>query len=410
MERYTIWEGHMDALRKKVTRIQNKCRKFGCEFRFEEVGEEFREVVDTTTVSPVTGKHPVISCRFITVEAEGTALVNGWQFIASVEHTSQGNIFSKALTDVEIPERYRTMNPTCEHCNSSRGRLYTFIVHNPETGEFKMVGKSCLTDFTHGMSVTFASYLASLKDIFREAEEAPIGGGSWHHRYYETEVVLRYIAETIRCFGYRKSDSNNPTRSQFQLMMDVHMGNVGNMDKELVSDVLYQMEATGFDPDCAAAEEMVNNALAWLREQEASNDYMHNLKTACALDCIHAGSFGLLVSLFPTYDRGLEIQEKRKAEQKQEASSQFVGKIGERITVDVSSVKCATSWDNSYSGYPTTTYIWKILDTAGNVFTWKTSTWLNTEKPPKALKGTVKEHREYRGINQTELTRCARIA
>ena len=40
--RYSIWEGNMESLMKKVTRIQNKCKKYGCDFHFEEVGEEFK--------------------------------------------------------------------------------------------------------------------------------------------------------------------------------------------------------------------------------------------------------------------------------------------------------------------------------------------------------------------------------
>ena len=41
MEQYSIYEGHMADLMKKITRIQNKCRKYGCEFHFAEIGEEF---------------------------------------------------------------------------------------------------------------------------------------------------------------------------------------------------------------------------------------------------------------------------------------------------------------------------------------------------------------------------------
>lgn len=44
MERYSIYEGRMEDLMKKITRIQNKCKKFGCDFHFEQVGEELKEV------------------------------------------------------------------------------------------------------------------------------------------------------------------------------------------------------------------------------------------------------------------------------------------------------------------------------------------------------------------------------
>lgn len=101
----------------------------------------------------------------------------------------------------------------------------------------------------------------------------------------------------------------------------------------------------------------------------------------------------------------LNIRQKKQGKngcKKKELDSVHVGKINERITVKVKSVKCVTSWETAYG----TTRIYKILDEIGNVFTWKTGTFLEEETPGFSLVGTVKAHNEYRGIKQTELTRC----
>lgn len=406
MEQYSIYEGHMDDLMKKVTKIQNKCMKFGCNFHFAQVGEEFKEV--KVDVDPETGKDIFGIRRFIIVEAEGTAQLNDWQFIASVEHTAKGNIFSKALTDVEIPERYREMNPTCEHCNSNRQRKNTFIVHNTVTGEFKMVGNSCLMDFTHGLSVATASWFASLKKVFEEEQDLPIGtSGSWFNKYHDTKEVLQYVAETIRHFGYSKTDSADSTRSRFSILMDVHKGQTRWMEKEEVRHYRNLIDQVGFNPESPEASKMVEDALTWLNGQEIKNDYMHNLKVACNLDYSHSGNFGLLVSLFPTFNRELEHQAKLKEEKEKGLKSEHQGQVGSRLNIEVESVKCITSWDSCFDGYhTTTTYIWKITDNQGNVYTWKTSNWLNEDQPPKTIKGTVKEHKVFREIKQTEITRC----
>ena len=101
------------------------------------------------------------------------------------------------------------------------------------------------------------------------------------------------------------------------------------------------------------------------------------------------------------------FQAKRKQEAEQGQLSNHVGQVGDRITIEVDSVKCITSWKSCFNGYSnTTTYVWKITDKEGNVFTWKTSTWLNEEVPPKTIKGTVKEHKVFREVKQTEITRC----
>lgn len=398
MEQYSIYEGHMNDLMQKVNKIQNKCKKFGCDFHFAQVGEEIKEVKD------LDGN--LVKCKFIIVEAEGTAIINGWEFVASVEHTSAGNIFSKALSDVEIPEAYRTTNPICEHCNSNRTRKSTFIIRNTETGEFKMVGKSCLMDFTNGLSASTAVWFASLKQVFEEAVDLPISCG-YSERYYSTRRILQYTAETIRHFGYSKSDNHgDSTKDMMFRFWLVDMGQTRWMHEDLITETKMLMQKVKFNAESKEATEMVNNALHWILNQEATNDYMHNLKTVCSLADCHSGRFGLLVSLFPTFNRELEVQAKREEKQKAESKSEHQGQVGSKLTIEVESVKCITSWESTYGYYPTVTYVWKIIDKQGNVYTWKSSKWMDEQNPPKTIKGTVKEHKVFREIKQTELTRC----
>lgn len=68
---FEIFEGNMERLEAKLTRIANKCKKYGCEFTYNKVGEVYRELVDEN-------KQKYIA-RFIQVEAEGTAIINDWQ-------------------------------------------------------------------------------------------------------------------------------------------------------------------------------------------------------------------------------------------------------------------------------------------------------------------------------------------
>ena len=401
MEQYSIYESHMNDLMQKVTKIQNKCKKFGCDFHFAQVGEEIKEVKD------LDGN--LVKCKFIIVEAEGTAVINGWEFVASVEHTSAGNIFSKALSDVEIPEAYRTINPICEHCNSNRTRKSTFIIRNTETGEFKMVGKSCLMDFTNGLSASTAVWFASLKQVFQEAVDLPISCG-YSARYYSTRRILQYTAETIRHFGYSKTENTgDSTKDRMFRFMLVDMGQTRWMHEDLITETKMLMNQVKFNAKSEQATEMVDNALNWILNQEAPNAYLHNLKTACSLADCHSGRFGILASLFPTFNRELEVQAKREEKQKAESTSEHQGQVGDKLTVEVESVKCVTSWESTYGYYPTVTYIWKIIDKQGNVYTWKSSKWMDEQNPPKTIKGTVKEHKVFREIKQTELTRC-RIA
>lgn len=388
---YKIFEGNLERLEKKLIRIANKCKKYGCDFRYEQVGEVFEDVKDD--------KGETHTARFILIEAEGTAKVNNWRFVATVEHTEKGNII-EGYAGIEVPERYYTSKPICEHCNSNRYRKNTYIVQNTVTGEFKQVGKSCLQDFTCGLSAEMvAQYISGFQSLIQGEVPEP---GSWFPRYINRDEFLAYAAETIRCFGYKKHDFYEPGSAEMAIKFyDAAHGKL--TPEKYLLEVREQMEQVGFNPD--RQKEIVKNALAWLEQQPESNNYFHNLKVACSLEYIGVKHYGLLTSLFPAYNRELEYQaEKARKErmQQKELDSVHVGKINERITVKVKSVKCVTSWETAYG----TTRIYKILDEIGNVFTWKTGTFLEEETPGFSLVGTVKAHNEYRGIKQTELTRC----
>lgn len=390
--RYAIYEGNMERLEKKLNRIQNKCRKYGCDFRYEEVGEEFRELKDDNGCT--------YTARFVIVEAEGVAVVSGWRFIASVEHTSKGNIINRAC-DIEVPERYYTGRPVCEHCNSRRARKDTYIVMNEETGEFKQVGKSCLKDFTNGMSAAaVAQYIAAFDDLIEGEEPYE---GCHIEQYIETEEWLRYVAETIRHFGYVKYNDEGvrSTRARAtEYFTLLHGGYTSVTDKQLRRQLLDEIEESGFDAASPEAAAETAAALAWLTEQQESNNYMHNLKTACALDYIGGKHLGITASLFPTYNRELARKDERRRLEKAAQVSEWVGSVGSRVEFKVAEITCITGWETQW-GY---TKLYKITDEAGNIFTWKTSSWV--EDGIKTIKGTVKAHNDYKGIKQTELTRC----
>lgn len=388
---YAIFEGNMERLEKKLQRIANKCKKYGNDFTYEKVGEEYRVQKDKDGNEYTT--------RYIIVEAEGKAIVNDWKFIASVEHTEKGNIIKKCCDDVEVPERYYTSETVCEHCNSRRYRKNTFIVYNEITKEFKQVGKSCLKDFTCGMSAEGIACYISLFDELIEGEY--IGAGSHATRYIETMEAMQYIAETIKHFGYVKSEETRPTKQRAREYYEVEHGMIGGYyGRKIAEELRAEIEAVSFDAKSDYAKELTEKVLVWIEEQEESNNYFHNLKTVCSLEYITFENFGLLASVFPAYDRNLERERQKAEEQAQEQKSEFVGNVGDRITVQIADFGIITSWSTEYG----MTYIYKIVDTDGNIYTWKTSGGIAEETTE--IVGTVKAHNEYRGTKQTELTRC----
>ena len=264
------------------------------------------------------------------------------------------------------------------------------------------------------MDASIVTMFASFKDAFEEAQEASIGGCGWSEKYLDKETILRYTAETIRHFGYAKSESMRSTKER---MLDYYNADRNDFGayapQEFIKQIKGEMEECGFNAESEEAKQMTKDALAWIAEQEASNDYMHNLKTVCSLEYVGYKHLGILCSLFATYNRELEREAERRLREEQRAKeaeqgkfSQYDGEVGQRITRNIVSCKVVTSWTNCYDGYfPTTTYMYKFVTEDGNILIWKTSKCFD-EDSVKTIVGTVKEHSEFREVKQTILTRC----
>lgn len=386
---YEIFEGNMERLEKKLNHIANKCNKFGCDFHYKIVGDTLKEVEDDN------GKKHM--ARFILVEAEGTAIMNNWEFVASVEHTENGNIIT-GPQNIEVPSRYYVSSPICEHCKSNRYRKYTYIVRNKETGEFKQVGRSCLKDFTHGLSAEVVTQYMSLFDHLIQGR-TPEPGSSTEY-YLSKEEYMAYAAETIRHFGYIKAGSDEI--STMRRSMLYYEAVRGEGDPDLREALMEEMDEIGFNVHRPETVKLVKDALMWIAGQPENNNYIHNLKTACSLDYMAYKNAGLLASLFPTYTRAMEREAKYRTDHVDESNSKHVGAIDDTVTFDVHSLRCMSSFETQYG----TKRIYKFVDTKGNVYIWKTGLSINNESAVKSVTGIVKGHTEFRGIKQTELQRC----
>ena len=388
---YSVYEGNMERLEKKLATIKAKCARYGCEFNYKQVGEEFNTVI-AEDGSKVTA-------RFVLVEAEGKAQMNGWEFVATVEHNDPTNIIRVFRTEYDVPECYYTADSVCEHCNSKRNRKDTYLVRNIETGEFKQVGKSCLKDFTNGMDAdVVARYISWFDELIKG--EAP-SGGSWV-RYYKVSEVVELAVEAVNLYGYRKSTIP---------------GEAGYFDGESAKSVVVDMWCggrwakkhldKGFDVNREGNKEKAAAILAFVDGLQNELGYISNLKTLCSKEYCQGRDLGIVVSAVACYDREMDRQARKAQREAEEAKAreglknEWFGTVGERIEVAQPECKLLTSWDTDFG----TKYVYRFVTEDGWVFIWKTCKAIQNGKKLKVV-GTVKAHNEFRGQKQTELTRC----
>lgn len=372
--RYSIPEMNMESLEKKLTRIKNKCAKYGCEFKFERIGEHFEERAfhEFDEDGKVARKWKEV-IRFIDIEVEGTAAINGWQFAASLDFTEKGNIISKAI-DVEIPARYYDCSPWCEHCKTARDRRHSYIVYKAESGEFKQVGKNCLRDFTGGLS---AEYVASFESFLKEIEEASefSGLGSWGTSWFKVDDFMAFVAETIRIYGYVRRDSGEISTADRAEEIYRSKNGMRVSRSESTKARLLDAEVKGFNAD--NGKELAGKVREWILASDREDNYFHNLKVACALDFGGCKVLGLLASAFPAYDRELEFQAEKRAREEKEAEarekSDWMGNVGDKVSFEIADFRVISSWETQWG----MTMVYKFVAVDGREAIWKTGNWVS---------------------------------
>ena len=95
-----------------------------------------------------------------------------------------------------------------------------------------------------------------------------------------------------------------------------------------------------------------------------------------------------------------DLQEKWEADHA--PKTEWYGSIKDKVSLKAKLIRRG-NYDTMYG----TTYVYTFEDAQGHQLVWKTGTWLEQDKGDEVtLNGTIKAHGEYKGIKQTELTRC----
>lgn len=387
--KYFIAEENMAKLQEKLTKVQNKCKKLGCSYTFVVTGNvEYRKVT-------VKGGNDETQ-KFIEVDAEGIARVNGWEFIATIEHKEAGNIIRSFNTEVAVPAEYYTVAPKCDHCKSDRSRKDTYVIRN-ENGKFMQVGRSCLRDFTD--NALSAEAIAQFMMFFEELEDEDGEGfsGQYGKKYFDRDRYLSIVSELVRLHGYTKyADAQ-----ERGIPSTVAVANELYISHKAMAKM---MTEEGLNPEAALTS--VKESIAWILGTDAKDGYLWNLKIACSSEWLEGRDLGIAASLIPSHFRFLEkeadrlAREARKAELQGMAKSEFLGNVGDRLTFNVTDGARVGTFDSQFG----TTYIYKFFS-GSNILVWMTGSSFDASEV-KVLKGTVKEHSEFRNEKQTILSRC----
>jgi hypothetical protein len=390
---YKIPAHRLSLFQEKFAKLERRAKKLGCPVPTFTVGELAAE---KRVEEDLDGERFITFVEYYPVTVDGAApRYNGWSFLAVVDYEASAPMFRKTPTaDAhEIPERYRTMGPRCEHCRLDRGRKETFIVRH-EDGRVMQVGRQCIRDFLgHDTPENIAS-MAAFEAEVRNACHDEDGGGmllGGGPMVPEIGTYLAWVVRSIRLWGWLSrsaaseiSRASTASDAAFALEKHVKACREGRGDRA--------QKPT--DADKARAEEV----LAWAKaigdgEDRRLSDYEHNLKTVATLGRVTSKHFGLVASAVAAFDR--------EAARRRAVKQEHVGTVNERLRGVRVFVDRVYALDMDSFGRSIVT----MRDGEGHVFKWVTNVIPDTGRE-YTMTATVKEHGEWKGTLQTVVTRA----
>lgn len=311
--------------------------------------------------------------QFVDVDVSGVYENKDYQFVAKIEHFDTGNVITKGLIDENIPDEYYKSKAYCNHCNTYRNRKETYLVKNIHTNKYLQVGKSCLKEYTSMSLEVLAMYLEYTDNIVKSIE--------YTDEFFQEVLRLIHLQEQVSCdVDYIKQVV------YFEVLTNGYnkFDTCGNVYEKLCNKVRvnYVKEIKEIDE--------------YASKLNSNNDFLINCKNNWFSNSTK--HINLLASFISYYLKDMETR-------KQNKNTIYVGNVGEKIEIKISSVRVLFKnygFEVAYNTYTPDTYVYKILDEKGNCFIWETAKEL---REGETIKATIKAHKEYKEEKQTIITR-----
>lgn len=395
-----VYDENIEKLEKEVARLNRRATKLNVPAIQLRIGETEKVMAGTPERehlrAPVSlvGKPPMLA---------------GWTFEATVDHLSNGLITSYPGSTLDLTP-FRGSDATCDHCQTNRLRHETFIVRHVDTSNLantelsatvtKRVGRTCLADFLghHGNPSALIGHINLWGKAFEALESFAAAGIGTATNTLELVPFVAFVAAEMRSFGW--ISKGKAWENHLTATADRAQGAYWASD--------FQKDMPTADDDFRALR-----AVTWARgltdSEVEENDYLFNLRAVCRDDFIRPKRGGLAGSVIVAAERAIEKAARTVSDAQK--SNLHVGTVGEKVELDLKLVDTRVT-----EGYYGITTLHKFEDATGNSLCWFAS---NPEFVKAAdgskrgmnvgdtlrLKGTVKKHGDFRGRNQTTLTR-----
>lgn len=390
MATYTILNSMAEEICKKIKRIVKKCEKNHIDYIFN-VSDPYNKLVKVNDKS--------FELCLVDLNLDVTFKFNGWCSLGMVQR--KDGIVQCYFDNADLIKQYKDTDFHCDHCHKKVHRNSVVILEH-DNGERKVVGTSCVKEFTSGLDGNLIAEMndymsilnmrnSELRCLMQGEEDADVFFESHGVKTYDVVDIVSAAKRLIDKYGFEPSGSYNAT---WKFIMD-------------------EYDRTKIESEAADAIEWIKS----LSEDDVTrSSYLFNLKQIIDAGYCTARHFGFLASLIPSY-RKSEYKRLLDLKKNDGKVSEYVGNVGDKISVKVKYVN-TYSYDTNFGA----ANIHLFMDDSGNIFKWSTgsrleftvkdnhsnySQWYYLDKGATVqLSGKIKDHSEYRNQKQTVLTRC----
>lgn len=353
--------------------------------------------------------------------------VEGFEFIAKIQHTPEGNLLNYAPESSikQLPPEYRTAHGDCDICKQKRERFNTFILQltkpdidrfpDKKSGDFIMVGSSCLERFLPGISVNILLNYAKIIETMRQAR---VQSGefqdddyvSWYNgpsapnnsrHHMDIDTMLYYISATY--IVDKKFVSKTKSRETGEpSTTDTALGAMFDRGPKLfyVNDEL-KKDST----KAKKAAELAKDVGDWMKTQDFNAmalrrpdmvDYFHNLQIISRAQSISWKNIAFLGGIFSSF---LRKRERDATTPKTTTKKDYIGKPGEKVTFTGKLISqkylSGGTWGDSW--------LYKFQDDIGNDIIWFSTRDQQIDNGQSfKVVGTVKRHEIGKFTNQPQ--------
>lgn len=367
--------------------------------------------VEDRTETTITGLSVTVSYAFVTM-ASLQLTVGDYTFVARLVPEEAGMTVHTAPGEtLEGWVRPDADDTHCDHCQVKRDRVNLFVVRNNANGELIQLGQQCIALYL-GMEPKGLWALDFQGDLDAAVGEFSEGGGGGRRDYSAdiAEVLGVALAVTNGGKGYvsRANADLWEKESTGSLVKRVLFGIYPKGNKPDEKEERERILAFAAEGKALAAQQDLIDSVKAAADSLRAGDYADNLAVILAAPSGIVGqrNISTLASLVSVYYRQQE-QRAEAAKAKDAAAQGFIGAVGERVRDFHVTATSVREFEGDYG--VTTLLVGRTDD--GHTVKWFASGGRDWEPGDRIHFGaaTVKAHENYKGVDQTALTRGHKV-